>query len=100
MPACLADIPGEGREPDLHSDVNDFLLLTHDPIAGEPVCPEARVNNETCSDWDTPNVFVTGAPLYPQNPGSNTSDTLCALAFMTGDALVDRYFRDANRLLG
>src|SRR5690606_12642945 len=28
--------------------------------------------------WDTPNVFVTGATLYPQNPGMNPTGTLCA----------------------
>lgn len=62
--------------------------------------PGNSVTNKYGQVWDTPNVFVTGAALYPQNPGANPSDTLCALAFMTGDALVDRYFRDPNRLLG
>ncbi len=49
--------------------------------------------------WDTPNVFVTGAALYPQNPGANPTDTLLALAYRTGDAIRDRYFKHPNELL-
>ena len=62
--------------------------------------PEDSVTNKYGQIWETPNLFVTGAALYPQNPGSNPTDTLAALAYMTGDALVERYFRDPNRLLG
>lgn len=62
--------------------------------------PGNSVTNKYGQVWDTPNVFVTGAALYPQNPGANPSETLCALAYMTGDALVGRYFKDPNRLLG
>jgi gluconate 2-dehydrogenase alpha chain len=61
--------------------------------------PGNSVTNKYGQVWDTPNLFVTGAALYPQNPGSNPSDTLCALSYMTGDALVERYFRDPDRLL-
>lgn len=39
--------------------------------------------------WDTPNVFVTGATLYPQNPGMNPTGTLCALAYYTARGLLD-----------
>ncbi len=49
--------------------------------------------------WDTPNVFVTGAAQYPQNPGANPTGTLAALAYMTGDAMVDRYFGAPGELL-
>ncbi len=37
--------------------------------------------------WDTPNLFVTGAALYPQNPGFNPTETLCALAYRTAEHL-------------
>lgn len=50
--------------------------------------------------WDTPNVFVTGAALYPQNPGMNPTETLCALAYFTAEALVRRYFRSPNQVIG
>jgi gluconate 2-dehydrogenase alpha chain len=61
--------------------------------------PGNSVTNKYGQVWDTPNLFVTGAALYPQNPGANPTGTLCALAYMTGDALVQRYFRNPGRLL-
>jgi gluconate 2-dehydrogenase alpha chain len=61
--------------------------------------PGNSVTNRYGQVWDTPNVFVTGSALYPQNPGANPTDTLAALAYMTGDAMRDRYFKDPNRLL-
>lgn len=61
--------------------------------------PGNSVTNKYGQVWDTPNLFVTGAALFPQNPGANPSDTLCALSYMTGDALVQRYFGNPNRLL-
>ena len=32
--------------------------------------------------WDTPNVFVIGASLFPQNPGMNPTGTVAALAYL------------------
>lgn len=49
--------------------------------------------------WDTPNVFVTGAALYPQNPGANPTGTVGALALRTAEALRDRYFDNPGELL-
>lgn len=39
--------------------------------------------------WDTPNVFVTGATVYPQNPGMNPTGTLCALAYYTAHGILN-----------
>lgn len=64
------------------------------------VDPDTSVTNKYGQVWDTPNVFVTGAALYPQNPGANPTGTLAALAYMTGDALVDQYLKNPNQLLG
>lgn len=61
--------------------------------------PENSVTNKYGQVWDTPNVFVTGAALYPQNPGFNPTGTLLALAYLTGDAIRERYLNDPNRLL-
>ncbi|MFN8467112.1 MAG: GMC family oxidoreductase [Caldilineaceae bacterium] len=61
--------------------------------------PGNSVTNKYGQVWDTPNVFVTGAALYPQNPGANPTETLLALAYMAGDTIRDRYFNNANRLL-
>lgn len=61
--------------------------------------PGNSVTNKYGQVWDTPNVFVTGAALYPQNAGANPTGPLMALAYMTGEALTRRYFRQPNQLL-
>jgi len=61
--------------------------------------PGNSVTNSYGQLWDTPNVFVTGAALYPQNPGANPTGTLCALAYRTGDALTERYLKAPGALL-
>jgi gluconate 2-dehydrogenase alpha chain len=61
--------------------------------------PGDSVTNKYGQVWDTPNVFVTGAALYPQNPGSNPTETLCALAYYTAEGVVHRYLNDTNRIM-
>jgi gluconate 2-dehydrogenase alpha chain len=61
--------------------------------------PGNSVTNKYGQVWDTPNVFVTGAALYPQNPGMNPTGTLIALSYFTGEAIARRYFRSPNRIL-
>lgn len=61
--------------------------------------PANSVTNKYGQVWDAPNVFVTGAALYPQNPGLNPTGTVAALAYHTGDALVDIYMNDPNELM-
>lgn len=50
--------------------------------------PSNSVTDRWGRVWDTPNVFVTGATLYPQNPGMNPTGTLCALAYHTAHGLI------------
>ncbi|HTJ24995.1 MAG TPA: GMC family oxidoreductase [Candidatus Limnocylindria bacterium] len=40
--------------------------------------------------WDVPNVFVTGANLFPQNAGYNPTGTVGALTYRLADALVNK----------
>jgi gluconate 2-dehydrogenase alpha chain len=61
--------------------------------------PGSSVTNKYGQVWDTPNVFVTGAALYPQNPGSNPTGTVLALAYWIADALKHKYFRNAEELI-
>lgn len=61
--------------------------------------PGTGVTNSYGQVWDTPNVFVTGAALFPQNPGSNPTGTVGALIFRTAEALRDRYFDAPRELL-
>jgi gluconate 2-dehydrogenase alpha chain len=55
--------------------------------------PADSVVNKYSQSWDVPNLFVTGAGLYPQNPGYNPTGTLAALAFMTADAIKSNYVK-------
>jgi gluconate 2-dehydrogenase alpha chain len=61
--------------------------------------PGNSVTNKYGQVWDTPNVFVTGAALYPQNPGMNPTGTLLALSYWTAHALKTRYFNEPNRVM-
>lgn len=62
--------------------------------------PAHSVTNKYGQLWDAPNVFVTGAALFPHNPGSNPSGTVAALTYMAAEALATRYFSDPGQLLG
>src|ERR1043165_3812079 len=61
--------------------------------------PGNSVTNKYGQVWDTPNVFVTGAALYPQNAGVNPTGTLLALAYIAADTIRDRYTKAPNHLL-
>ena len=62
--------------------------------------PGSSVTNQWGLVRDTPNVFVTGAALYPQSPGLNPTGTLLALAYHTADAIKERYLKEPNRIMG
>jgi gluconate 2-dehydrogenase alpha chain len=55
--------------------------------------PGNSVTNKYGQVWDTPNVFVTGAALYPQNPGMNPTGPLLAHSYYTADGLINQYFK-------
>lgn len=61
--------------------------------------PGNSVTNSYGQVWDTPNVFVTGAALYPQNPGANPTGTVGALAVRTAHAMRDRYLHNHEELI-
>jgi gluconate 2-dehydrogenase alpha chain len=62
--------------------------------------PGHSVTNKYGQVWDTPNVFVTGAALFPQNAGYNPTGTVIALAYLASDGLKRRYFRDPGKVMG
>lgn len=89
---------------DIKEELGDFNIheyqSTH--INGGAIMgtdPGNSVTNKYGQVWDTPNVFVTGAALYPQNPGANPSATLSALSYRAGDTIRDRYFSNPDQLL-
>jgi gluconate 2-dehydrogenase alpha chain len=61
--------------------------------------PGSSVTNKYGQVWDTPNVFVTGAALFPQNAGLNPTGTVMALAYYTAEALKNAYFRNPGEVL-
>ncbi|MCW4384786.1 GMC family oxidoreductase [Salinibacterium sp. SYSU T00001] len=83
--------------PDYRYDVYQSTHATGGCIMGND--PGDSVTNSYGQVWDTPNVFVTGAALYPQNPSPNPTLTLAALAYRTAEAIRDRYFDAPGELL-
>lgn len=78
----------------------DVYQSTH-PTGGAIMGPDpgSSVTTSYGQVWDTPNVFVTGAALYPQNPAANPTGTAGALAIRTANALRDRYFSAPGEVL-
>ncbi|HEY1604950.1 MAG TPA: GMC family oxidoreductase [Allosphingosinicella sp.] len=61
--------------------------------------PTDSVVNRYSQSWDVPNLFVTGAGLFPQNAGYNPTGTVAALAYMTADAIKSRYIKAPGPLV-
>lgn len=61
--------------------------------------PGNSVTNRYGQVWDTPNVFVTGAALFPQNPGMNPTGTVIALAYLAADGLKNIYFHSPEEVM-
>jgi gluconate 2-dehydrogenase alpha chain len=62
--------------------------------------PGNSVTNKYGQVWDTPNVFVTGAALFPQNPGANPTGTVAALTYLAGDAIRSQYCAAPAEIMG
>jgi gluconate 2-dehydrogenase alpha chain len=57
------------------------------------------VVNRYLQSWDLPNLFVIGASNFPQNATYNPTDTVGALAYMTAEAIVNRYLKSPGPLV-
>ena len=53
--------------------------------------PSNSVVNRYGQTWDIPNLFVVGSSTFPTMSGFNPTLTIQALAYMSADAIVDRY---------
>ena len=49
--------------------------------------------------WDVPNLFVVGSSTFPSMSGFNPTLTIQALAYMSADAIVNRYKKNPGALL-
>jgi gluconate 2-dehydrogenase alpha chain len=61
--------------------------------------PGNSVTNGYGQVWDTPNAFVTGAALFPQNPGMNPTGTVCALAYRVAGGIINKYQKDPGKII-
>ncbi len=61
--------------------------------------PGQSATNTWGQVWQVPNVFVTGASLFPHNAAYNPTGLVGALAYRLADALIARYVKGPGRLL-
>jgi choline dehydrogenase-like flavoprotein len=57
------------------------------------------IANRYGQSWDVPNLFVIGSSTYPSMSGFNPTLTIQALAYMSADAIVNRYKKNPGSLL-
>jgi gluconate 2-dehydrogenase alpha chain len=60
--------------------------------------PKTSVVNRYGQSWDTPNLFIVGSSTHPTMSGFNPTLTIQALAYMTADAIVNRYQKNPGPL--
>ena len=61
--------------------------------------PKESVVNKYSQSWDIPNLFIMGSATHPTMSGFNPTLTIQALAYMTADAIVNRYRKNPDSLL-
>jgi gluconate 2-dehydrogenase alpha chain len=62
--------------------------------------PKTSVVNKYGQTWDIPNLFVVGSSTFPtMGTGFNPTLTIQAFAFMTADAIVNRYRKSPGPLV-
>src|SRR5215468_4749094 len=61
--------------------------------------PKTSVVNRYGQSWDVPNLFVIGSSTFPSMSGFNPTLTIQALAYMSADAIVNRYRKAPGSLL-
>ena len=59
--------------------------------------PKTSVVNRYGQSWDVPNLFVVGSSTFPSMSGFNPTLTIQALAYMSADAIVNRYKKIPER---
>ena len=61
--------------------------------------PKSSVVNKYGQSWDIPNLFVIGSSTFPTMSGFNPTLTIQALAYMSADAIANRYRKSPGALL-
>jgi len=61
--------------------------------------PKDSVVNKYSQTWDHPNLFLVGSSTFPSMSGFNPTLTIEALAYMSADAIVNRYRKSPGPLI-
>jgi gluconate 2-dehydrogenase alpha chain len=61
--------------------------------------PRTSVVNRYSQTWDVPNLFVVGSSTHPSMTGFNPTLTIQALAYMSADAIINRYQKNPGPLI-
>jgi gluconate 2-dehydrogenase alpha chain len=61
--------------------------------------PKTSVVNKYSQSWDVPNLFIMGSSTFPSMSGFNPTLTIEAVAFMTADAIINRYRKNPGPLI-
>ncbi len=62
--------------------------------------PKDSVVNKYGQSWEIPNLFVIGSSTFPtMGSGFNPTLTIQALAYLSADGIVDKYFKNPGRLI-
>ena len=61
--------------------------------------PKTSVVNRYGQTWDIPNLFVIGSSTFPTMSGFNPTLTIQALAYMSADAIANRYKKKPGPLV-
>jgi gluconate 2-dehydrogenase alpha chain len=61
--------------------------------------PKTSVVNRYSQSWDIPNLFIVGSSTNPSMSGFNPTLTIQALAYMSADAIVNRYRKSPGPLV-
>jgi gluconate 2-dehydrogenase alpha chain len=61
--------------------------------------PRSSVVNKYGQSWDIPNLFVVGSSTFPSQSSFNPTLTIQALAYMTADAVINRYRKNPGPLI-
>ncbi len=61
--------------------------------------PKSSVVNKYGQSWDIPNLFSIGSATFPTQSGFNPTLTIQALAYMSADAIVNRYRKNPGPLV-
>ena len=62
--------------------------------------PRDSVVNRYSQSWDVPNLFIVGSSTFPtMGSGFNPTLTIQALAYLTADAIINRYRHNPGPLI-